>query len=72
MIRLHVYCKWANVRGGFNFAMLAVKDFSVNLKPWQSFDKCESTIRLRHNYSKCPSPLVISITNNYFSHALKK
>ena len=32
-----MYCKRANIRGGFNFAMFAVDDFSVKLKPPQSF-----------------------------------
>ena len=31
------YCKRANIRGGFNFAMFAVDDFSAKLKPSRSF-----------------------------------
>ena len=37
------YCKRANVRGGFNFAMFAVDDFSAKLKPPQSFCKFDNT-----------------------------
>ena len=33
----HVYCKRANIRGGFNFAMFTVDDFSAKLKPPRSF-----------------------------------
>ena len=32
-----LYCKRANIRGGFNFAMFAVDDFSAKLKPPRSF-----------------------------------
>ena len=32
-----IYCKRANIRGGFNFAMFAVDDFSAKLKPPRSF-----------------------------------
>ena len=28
-----INCKRANIRGGFNFAMFAVDDFSAKLKP---------------------------------------
>ena len=31
------YCKRANIRGGFNFAMFATDDFSAKLKPPRSF-----------------------------------
>ena len=31
------YCKRANIRGGFNFAIFAVDDFSAKLKPTRSF-----------------------------------
>ena len=31
------YCKRANIRGDFNFAMFAVDNFSVKLKPPRSF-----------------------------------
>ena len=31
------YCKRANIRGGFNFAMFAVDDFSAKFKPPRSF-----------------------------------
>ena len=31
------YCKRGNIRGGFNFAMFAVDDFSAKLKPPRSF-----------------------------------
>ena len=37
-----IYCKRANVRGGFNFAMFAVEDFSAKLKPPQSFYKFDN------------------------------
>ena len=30
------YCKRANIRGGFNFAMFAIDDFSAKLKPQRS------------------------------------
>ena len=33
----HTYCKRANIRGGFNFAMFAVDNFSAKLKPPRSF-----------------------------------
>ena len=33
----HHYCKRANIRGGFNFAMFAINDFSAKLKPPRSF-----------------------------------
>ena len=32
-----IYCKRANIRGGFNFAMFAVDDFFATLKPPRSF-----------------------------------
>ena len=31
------YCKRENIRGGFNFAIFAVDDFSAKLKPPRSF-----------------------------------
>ena len=31
------YCKRTNIRGGFNFAMFAVNDFSAKLKQPRSF-----------------------------------
>ena len=33
-----VYCKRANIRGGFNFAMFVVDIFSAKLKPPRSFN----------------------------------
>ena len=35
---LSLYCKRVNIRGGYNFAMFAVDDFSVKLKPQRSFN----------------------------------
>ena len=32
-----IYCKRANIRGGFNFALFAVDNFSAKLKPPRSF-----------------------------------
>ena len=37
MLEVELYCKRANIRGGFNFAMFAVDDFSAKLKPPRSF-----------------------------------
>ena len=37
VISQEVYCKRANIHGGFNFAMFAVDDFSAKLKPPRSF-----------------------------------
>ena len=34
---MSLYCKRANIRGGFNFAMFAVDDFSAKIKPPRSF-----------------------------------
>ena len=34
---ISLYCKRANIRGGFNFAMFAVDNFSAKLKPPRSF-----------------------------------
>ena len=36
--RYMYYCKRANIRGGFYFAMFAVDDFSAKLKPPRSFN----------------------------------
>ena len=37
VVSIFVYCKRANIRGGFNFAMFAVDNFSAKLKPSRSF-----------------------------------
>ena len=40
-----VYCKMANICGGFNFAMFTVDDFSAKLKPPRSFyDTSEAVV----------------------------
>ena len=36
-VKFNSYCKRANIRGGFNFAMFAVHNFSAKLKPPRSF-----------------------------------
>ena len=51
------YCKRANIRGGFNFAMFAVDDFSAKLKPPRSFYNISDYSYLwLHVHLKIPNP----------------
>ena len=52
-----LYCKRANIRGGFNFAMFAVNDFSAKLKPPRSFyNTSVYSNRLLHVHLKIQNP----------------
>ena len=51
------YCKRANIRGGFNFAMFAVDDFPAKLKPPRSFYNTSVYSHLwLHVHLKIPNP----------------
>ena len=51
------YGKRANIRGGFNFAMFTIDDFSAKLKPLRLFNNTSVYIYLwLHVHLKIPNP----------------
>ena len=54
---LNTYCKRANIRDGFNFAMFEVDDFSAKLKPlWSFYNTSVYSYLWLHVHLKIPNP----------------
>ena len=67
-----IYCKRANIRGGFNFAMFAVDNLSAKLKPPRSFYNTSFyNYLLLHLHLKIQNPQKLIPPRNFNTAKLK-